>query len=92
MQDRRRLDLVAARLGEALCCDATLVAPLRRDGRPQPRVPEEDGAAMCGLIDCFARLWALRAPLGTPRASGRPPRGQVSAKQFPQVAVGAIAP
>ena len=34
------------RLGEALCCDATLVAPLRRDGRPQPRAGEEDGAAI----------------------------------------------
>ena len=49
VQDRRRLDLVlygATRLGEALCCDATLVAPLRRDGRPQPRAAEEDGAAI----------------------------------------------
>ena len=48
-QDRRRLNLVlygATRLGEALCCDATLVAPLRRDGRPQPRAAEEDGAAI----------------------------------------------
>ena len=36
----------ATRLGEALCCDATLVAPLRRDGRPQPRAAEEDGAAI----------------------------------------------
>ena len=48
-QDRRRLDLVlygATRLGEALCCNATLVAPLRRDGRPQPRAAEEDGAAI----------------------------------------------
>ena len=48
-QDLRRLDLVlsgATRLGEALCCDATLVAPLRRDGRPQPRAAEEDGAAI----------------------------------------------
>ena len=48
-QDRRRLDLVvygATRLGEALCCDATLVAPLRRDGRPQPHAAEEDGAAI----------------------------------------------
>ena len=46
-QDRRRRDLVlygATRLGEALCCDATLVAPLRR--RPQPRAAEEDGAAI----------------------------------------------
>ena len=27
-------------------CAATLVAPLRRDGRPQPRAAEEDGAAI----------------------------------------------
>ena len=48
-QDRRRLDLVlysATRLGEALYCDATFVAPLRRDGRRLPRVAEEDGAAI----------------------------------------------
>ena len=34
--DRRRLDFViygAAARGEALCCDATLVSPVRRDGR-----------------------------------------------------------
>ena len=50
-QDRRRLGLVlygATRLGEALCCDATLVAPLRRGGRPQPRAAEEDGRSHCG--------------------------------------------
>ena len=43
--DRRRLDLVvygATPLGEALCCDVTLVSPLTREGRPQPR----DGAAI----------------------------------------------
>ena len=37
--DRRRLDFVAygaTQLGEALCCDVTLVSPLTRDGRPQP--------------------------------------------------------
>ena len=35
--DRRRLDLViygATPLGGAICCDATLVLPLRRDGTP----------------------------------------------------------
>ena len=50
-QDRRRLDLDlygATRVGEALCCDATLVAPLRRDGRPQPRAANEDDAAIAG--------------------------------------------
>ena len=46
-QDRRCLDLGlygATRLGEALCCDATLVASLRRDVPPQPRAADEDGA------------------------------------------------
>ncbi|CAE7415332.1 CPY1 [Symbiodinium sp. KB8] len=47
--DRRRLDLViygASRRGEALCCDVTLVSPLRADGRPQPASSERDGAAI----------------------------------------------
>ena len=49
--DRRRLDFVlygATRLGEALCCDVTLVSPLRRNGRPQPRAAERDGAVLAG--------------------------------------------
>ena len=49
--DRRRLDFVlygATRLGEALCCDVTLVSPLRRNGRPQPRAAEHDGAVLAG--------------------------------------------
>jgi hypothetical protein len=48
-QDRRRLDLViygATRLGEALCCDVTLVSPLRADGRPHPGAADRDGAAI----------------------------------------------
>jgi hypothetical protein len=47
--DRRRLDLViygASRLGEALCCDATLVSPLRADGRPHPGAADRDGVAL----------------------------------------------
>ena len=47
--DRRRLDLVvygASRLGEALCCDVTLVSPLRTDGAPQPGAANRDGAAL----------------------------------------------
>ena len=47
--DRRRLDLViygASRRGEALCCDVTLVSPLRTNGRPQPASSERDGAAI----------------------------------------------
>ena len=47
--DRRRLDFVlygATRRGEALCCDVTLVSPLRADGRPQPGSRDRDGAAI----------------------------------------------
>ena len=46
--DRRRLDVVAygaTPLGEALCCDVTLVA-LTREGRPQPSAASRDGAAI----------------------------------------------
>ena len=47
--DRRRLDFVAygaTQLGEALCCDVTLVSPLTHDGRPQPSSTSRDGAAL----------------------------------------------
>ena len=47
--DRRRLDFVAygaTQLGEALCCDVTLVSPLTRDGRPQPSSTPRDGSAL----------------------------------------------
>ena len=46
--DRRRLDFViyGAARGEALCCDATLVSPVRRDGSPQAGAPERDGVAI----------------------------------------------
>ena len=47
--DRRRLDFVAygaTQLGEALCCDVTLVSPLTRDGRPQSSSTTRDGAAL----------------------------------------------
>ena len=47
--DRRRLDFVlygAMRMGKALCCNSALVAPLRRDVRPQARTADEDGAAI----------------------------------------------
>ena len=46
--DRRRLDLViygATQRGEALCCDATFVSPLGRDGRPTRGAADRDGAA-----------------------------------------------
>ena len=48
-RDRRRLDLVvygASSRGETLCCDATVVSPLRRDGRDRPRAAAEDGASL----------------------------------------------
>ena len=47
--DRRRLDMVvygASPTGVALCCDATVVAPLRRDGRPIGGAAREDGVAL----------------------------------------------
>ena len=47
--DRRRLDLVihgATPLGHALCCDATLVSPLTRDGAPWARAADQDGIAL----------------------------------------------
>ena len=48
-RDRRQLDMVAygvTRNGTALCCDATVVSPLRRDGQPVPGAAEEDGVAL----------------------------------------------
>ena len=47
--DRRRLDFViygAAARGEPLCCDATLVAAIRRDGSPVAGAPERDGVVL----------------------------------------------
>ena len=47
--DRRRLDFVvygAARNGEALCADATLVSPLTRAGHPVPGADARDGVAL----------------------------------------------
>ena len=47
--DRRRLDLViygASPAGHVLCCDATLVSPLTRTGRPIPRAAAHNGAAI----------------------------------------------
>ena len=45
----RLVDLVvygASPRGEALCCDATVISPLRRNGTPQPRAAREDGASL----------------------------------------------
>ena len=47
--DRRRLDFVingAAARGEALCCDATLVSPIQRNGSPAAGAPERNGVAL----------------------------------------------
>lgn len=47
--DRRRLDFVvhgAAAMGEALCCDATVVSPLTREGTPAHAAHRTDGAAL----------------------------------------------
>ena len=47
--NRRRLDLViygATPLGGAVCCDATLVSPLRHDGTPHAGAPARDGAVL----------------------------------------------
>ena len=47
--DRRRLDFVvygATSRGEALCCDATLVSPLTRAGRPVPGADARAGVAL----------------------------------------------
>ena len=45
--DRLRLDFVlygATRLGDSLCCDVTLVPPVRRNGHPHPRAAEHEVA------------------------------------------------
>jgi hypothetical protein len=47
--DRRQLDLViygASVHGLPLCCDATMVSPLRADGQPHPRTDSNDGVAL----------------------------------------------
>ena len=47
--DRRRLDVVvhgASHTGAALCCDATLVSSLRRDGRARAGAADTDGVAL----------------------------------------------
>ena len=46
---RRRLDMAICSVttwGGALCCDATLVSSLWREGLPQCRGADEDGAAL----------------------------------------------
>ncbi len=48
-QDQRQLDMVAYGIttsGSALCCDATMVSPLQRNGHPIPRAAIEDGVAL----------------------------------------------
>ena len=68
--DRRRLDLViygASRHGEALCCDVTLVSPLRANGRTQPASSERDGAAIDVARRRKQRRYAELARLGPQR-------------------------
>ena len=63
--DPRRLDLViygAAPLGGALCCDATLVSPLARDGEPHPGAAAQDGAV---LRTAYRRKHATHPELAT---------------------------
>jgi hypothetical protein len=48
-QDRRQLALViygVSEHGMPLCCDCTMVSPLRRDGSARPRADTRDGAAI----------------------------------------------
>ena len=98
--DRRRLDLViygASRRGEALCCDVTLVSPLRADGRPQPASSERDGAAIDVANGATLNwpAWARNASSswrGGRRvmgAKGARPRPQPHATAFPTRAAGA---
>merc|ERR1712078_558821 len=47
--DRRRLDVVvhgASATGTALCCDATLVSPLHRNGQARSGAADEDGVVL----------------------------------------------
>ena len=47
--DQRQLDMVVYGVtanGEALCCDATMVSPLTREGRPVARAASQDGVAL----------------------------------------------
>ena len=88
--DRRRLDFVAygaTPLGEALCCDVTLVFSLMREERPQPSAASRDGAALAvaerrtcaaypellrpGPATLRSRLRVRRAGVPSPSASLR---------------------
>ena len=64
--DCRRLDFVvygATSNGEALCCDATLVSPLTRAGRPVPGADAREGVALVAA----RRRKVARYPELTPR-------------------------
>ena len=63
--DRQRLDLViygATPLDGALCCDATLVSPLTRDGEPHPGVAAVLRTAYRGKQATYPELAAGGAP------------------------------
>ena len=72
--DRRRLDFVAygaTPLGEALCCDVTLVSLLTREGRPQPSAASRDGAAIA-VAERRKRAAYPQAAATRPSATLRP--------------------
>ena len=68
--DQRRIEVIAEGLlvfhGAQLAIDATLVSPLRADGEPHRRCPEEDGAALA-----FARRHKERTQLELAGGRGR---------------------
>ena len=67
--DQRQLDLVAYGVtpnGIALCCDATMVSPLTRQGQPIPRAAAHDGAALTRAEQRKRRTYPelLHSPFG----------------------------
>eukprot|EP00439_Symbiodinium_sp_Y106_P036521 s2421_g4.t1 len=82
--DRRRLDMVIYGVtpwGGALCCDATLVLAVSRDGQPQGHSADENGAALATatrhkeacLFYSVRRLGAAGACWGTGAIGSRSP-------------------
>ena len=67
--DRRQLDMVVCGIshrGVALCCDATVVSPLDRQGRPHGRAAVEDGVALATAAGRKRRTYPelLHSPMG----------------------------
>ena len=72
--DRRRLDLViygATPLGEALCCDATLVSALTRGGVPIPRAADNDAVAITAARQRKQRAYPELLQRGAQRSGPR---------------------